>query len=380
MRPAAAGPNALSSSLWLNALVANIQDAIVLLDRDGHVHFESPAARRMLGSDPVARQGVFRLERIHPEERDAVIRSFQNTLDRPGSSARATYRFRRADGAWKHLEAVAKNLVDDPALQGILITFRDVSERVEALEEAERAGRARDEFLSRMSHELRTPLHAVLGWAQLLEAVEDPHVRRAGEQIAGAGHHLLRLVEEALDLAAIREGRVALDVDRVAVHAIVAEAVELISPLASERDVELRIDRGCPGHTWVWADRVRLRQVMINLLANAVKYNRYAGDVIVWWRGAGDGWVRISVRDTGPGMPAEKLHHVFESFERLGMEALGIEGNGLGLSISRRLVDMMKGRIGVESRVGDGALFYVELPGEVGAPTDPCDRPVRSSA
>ena len=347
-----------TSAPWLGSLVANIQDAIVLLDAGGSVVFESPSAADILGIEPDHVLRSFGLDRIHPDEREAVIRAFERTIAQPGAVARATYRFRRGNGEWRHLEAIAKNLLADPDLRGVLITFRDVTERIEALEAAERAGRDRDEFLSRMSHELRTPLHAILGWAQLLEAREDSEIREA------AGHHLLRLVEEALDLAAIREGRITIDARPVLVEEVVLDAIELIRPLARERDVDVRLAGAAAQSVSVTADAVRLRQVLINLLSNAVKYNRYGGEAIVGWRLEKplDAVVRIWIRETGPGIPPERLNAVFERFERLGMESVGIEGSGLGLSISRRLVEMMGGTIGVDSTPGVGAEFWISLP------------------
>jgi PAS domain S-box-containing protein len=355
-------PALAARSPWLRTLVANIQDAVIVLDSGGRVIFESPSVTRLLGEPEERRATSLGLHRVHPDERETVISSFERTIAVPASVARATYRFQRADGAWQHLEAVAKNLLHDPELQGVLITLRDVTERIQALEAAERAGRARDEFLSRMSHELRTPLHAILGWAQLLETSGDEGVREAVEQISSAGHHLLRLVEEALDLAAIREGRITLDIQPIEVGSLVRESVELIRPLADRRDIGIRTEARASRTLKVMADPVRLRQVLLNLLSNAVKYNRCAGEVVVGWGSDGVGGVRIAVRDDGPGLSEERLRQVFERFERLGMETTGIEGTGLGLAISRHLVQMMNGTLGVESRPGAGAEFWLRLP------------------
>jgi PAS domain S-box-containing protein len=351
----------ISASPSLAALVANLQDAIIVLDESGQVVFESPSAFGILGAtdDNAAAIGI---DRIHPDEREAVVRSFERTIAEPGATARATYRFRRHDGTWSHLEAVAKNLLDNRDLRGVLITLRDVTDRIRALEAAERAGAARDEFLSRMSHELRTPLHAILGWAQLLEARDEPRVAEAASQIAAAGHHLLQLVEETLDLAAVREGRISLDLRPVEINSVVADAIEMLRPAAERRDIQLHVDPASPPGATVIADPDRLLQVLLNLLSNAVKYSRYAGDVTVEWHAETPG-VRIGIRDSGPGIPADRLDALFERFERLGMEMAGVEGSGLGLAISRRLVEMMRGTIGVECLPGTGAVFWVGLPG-----------------
>jgi PAS domain S-box-containing protein len=345
-------------SPWLRTIVAHVQDAIVVLDTAGAVIFESPSAGELLGLAGGDSLGAFRLERIHPDEREDVVRTFARTIAVPGAVARATYRFQRADGTWRNLEALAKNLVHEPYLHGVLVTFRDVTDRIRALEAAERAGRARDDFLSRMSHELRTPLHAVLGWSQLLLHSSVAEVQEAAEQIAEAGRHLLRLVDETLDLAAVREGRVALTLEAVPVAEALADALDLIRPLAAERDVQLLALCGGEGWPCVRADRDRLRQVLLNLLANAVKYNRFAGEVEVGWQALPGDRARISIRDTGPGIAEGDARRLFEPYERL--DAGGV-GSGLGLAISRRLVEMMGGALGVESRSGEGAVFWVIL-------------------
>ncbi len=346
----------------LAALVANIQDAIIVLDTTGQVVFESPSASGMLGApgnDPVTRFGI---DRIHPDEREAVIRSFGETIEEPGSIARATYRFQRFDGDWRHLEAIAKNLLDDKELRGVLITLRDVTDRIRALEAAERAGAARDEFLSRMSHELRTPLHAILGWAQLLEARDDPRITEAIGQISSAGRHLLQLVDETLDLAAVREGRVALELRPVEIAELVTDALDMLRPVADRRDIQFHVESEVPREASVLADPDRLLQVLLNLISNAVKYSRFAGDVWIGWA-TREGDVRVHIRDSGPGIPPARLGALFERFERLGMDSVGVEGSGLGLAISRRLIEMMHGTIGVECRPGSGSVFWFRVPG-----------------
>ncbi|HUE95479.1 MAG TPA: HAMP domain-containing sensor histidine kinase, partial [Longimicrobiaceae bacterium] len=248
---------------------------------------------------------------------------------------------------------------EDPDLQGVLITFRDVTERIEALEAARRAGEARDEFLARMSHELRTPLHAVLGWAQLLTASEDRTTAEAAEQIADAGRFLLRLVNDSLDLAAVQEGRIGLDLRAVDVRDAVDEVIELVRPLAAEKDITVRAHVP-PGLT-VRADADRLRQILLNLLGNAVKFSRYAGEVVVT-AAAGAAAARISVEDSGAGIKPENLGLLFERYRRFETLNAATPGTGLGLAIARKLTELMEGTIGVDSSVGEGATFWIELP------------------
>lgn len=344
---------------WLQALVSNVQDAIVLLDDSGRVTFESPSATELLGVRPDPVLTGFGLDRVHPDEREEVVRSFERTIAEPGSVSRATYRFQRGDGGWRHLEAIAKNLLDDPDLCCILITFRDVSERIAALESARKASEVRDELLSRVGHELRTPLHAILGWSQLMGASGDAATVEAAEQIEGAGRHLLRLVEDAMDLTAIQEGRISLEPRSVRVDDSAREAIELVRPLADAKGIGIGV-RPSAGNPVAWADQGRLRQVLINLIGNAVKFTPAGGFVEIGWV-VGESAIRIIVTDNGPGIPPGELDRLFERYYRLGTSR-DAPGTGLGLAISRRLVEAMRGSIGVESRSGVGASFWLELP------------------
>jgi len=346
---------------WLHALVSNVQDAIVLLDSSGRVTYESPSACEILGIPTDDVLGAFGLKRIHPDERDAVVEAFERTLAVPGAVARATYRFQRADGDWRHLEALAKNLVDDPHLHGVLITFRDVTERLRALEAAEKASRARDEFLARMGRELQPPLRAILGWTCSLKAGPAAEHPELAEQIERAARHLLMLVEEALDLASVQESGLNLQIGRTEVQPLVQESVEEVLPLAVRRDVAIHFLPPSQAVA-VLADPFRLRQILVSLLTNAIRYNRHAGEVTVSWRLAGGRTVQIAVSDTGPGITPSMVERIFERFDRLGMENAALEGSGLGLAISSRLVEMMGGTMSVENRPGSGATFRVELP------------------
>lgn len=341
----------------LRALVSNVQDAIVLLDENGNVTFESPSAAAILNVGSNDKPSAFRLDRIHPEEREAVKALFEKTRATPGAVARAAYRFERGDGEWQHLEALAKNLLDDPELRGVLITFRDVTDRITALESAERAGAARDQFLSRMSHELRTPLHAVLGWAQLLQRNRDRDAAAAAVHIADAGAHLLRLVEDALELTAVREGRVTLEPQPIDLRDLISESAELIHPLAEEKDLLIRMDVPA-GPVIAQVDRLRLRQVVLNLFGNAAKFSPVGGEIRIALL-AMPGLARINVADDGPGISGDQLAWVFERFARGDH---GASGTGLGLAIARELIEVMNGRIGVDSVPGRGAEFWIEIP------------------
>ena len=230
----------------------------------------------------------------------------------------------------------------------------------EARLEAERANQAKSEFLSRMSHELRTPLNAILGFGQLLEMEElNEQQLESVRQILKGGGHLLELINEVLDIARIEVGRLQLSLEPVAVNELVRDAAALIRPLADQRAI--RIEVACEGDPYVLADRQRLQQVLLNLLSNAVKYNREGGGVRCSTRSVGER-LRIAVSDDGMGIPAAELERLFVPFERLGVERSGVEGTGLGLALSKQLVDAMGGTLEVESEPGRGSTFAVELP------------------
>jgi signal transduction histidine kinase/CheY-like chemotaxis protein len=228
---------------------------------------------------------------------------------------------------------------------------------------ADAANRSKSEFLSRMSHELRTPLNAVLGFAQVLDIEDLDHDQQeAVDQILRGGKHLLGLINEVLDISRIESGDLALSHESVLVSDVVGETVDLIRPLAEERSIQVQSDRQAPWDDYVFADRQRLKQILLNLLSNAVKYNRQHGTVTISCDHAAATRLRIKVTDSGPGIRAEQLGQLFVPFERLGAERTEVEGTGIGLALSRRLAEAMGGSVDVESIPGQGSTFWVELP------------------
>jgi PAS domain S-box-containing protein len=265
----------------------------------------------------------------------------------------------------------------DRNLQGVFAAARDVTDRkrfehtlqVNNLElesakaAAETANRAKSEFLSSMSHELRTPLNAVLGFAQLMASESPPPTseqKQSIDQILQAGWYLLRLINEILDLAMIESGKVTITQEAMALTDVLQDCEAMIEPQAQQRGIRMTFPR-LDSQFCIHADRVRVKQVMINLLSNAIKYNRDGGEVVVECTISDENRVRVSVKDTGAGLAPEQLEQLFQPFNRLGQEAGAEEGTGIGLVVTKQLVELMGGVIGVESRVGGGSVFWFEL-------------------
>lgn len=240
---------------------------------------------------------------------------------------------------------------------------REIGEHDKAKQQAEQANRAKSEFLSLMSHELRTPLNSILGFAQILEMNElSQPSREAVGYIVSGGRHLLRLIEDLLDIARIESGRFALSLEPVPPADAIQEAMDMVKILAADRGIRLFAESTLDSSSCVLADRRRLRQIILNLLSNAVKYNRPDGTVRVSSEPIPGGRLRITVQDTGAGIAPQDQSRLFEPFERLSADRSAIQGTGLGLTLSKRLADAMGGTIGLHSVPGTGSSFWVELP------------------
>ena len=264
----------------------------------------------------------------------------------------------------------------DRTLQGVFAAARDITERKfldQALQEtnvelesakfaAEQANLAKSDFLSSMSHELRSPLNAILGFAQLMESgapKPTPSQKASIDQILQAGWYLLELINEILDLALIESGKLSLSQEAMSLAEVLADCEAMIEPQAQGGHIHLQFP-AFDGPFFVKADRTRVKQVFINLLSNAIKYNCVGGGVEVSCREVGTR-TRISFRDTGIGLTPEKLAQLFQPFNRLGQEGSATEGTGIGLVVSKRLVELLGGEIGAQSTVGVGSVFWVEL-------------------
>jgi PAS domain S-box-containing protein len=369
-----------------NAILTSATFPIIATDAKGIIQLFNGGAERMLGYSASEVVDLLSPSDLHdPQEVRARAQALSAELETaiaPGFEALAFKASRGIEDIFE-LTYVCKDgrrlpaVVSITALRdhdgeviGYLLIGTDNSARKrveqdlhEAMAAADKANRAKTDFLSGMSHELRTPLNAILGFAQLLESgapIPTPAQKRDLDQILKAGWYLLELINEILDLALIESGKVTLSREPVSLAEVMLECRAMIEPQAQKRGIGMRFPRfDIP--CFVKADRTRVKQVLINLLFNAVKYNRSGGTVAVECAASAPGAIHISVRDTGEGLAPEQLAQLFQPFNRLGKEAGAEEGTGIGLVVTKRLVELMGGTIGAESTVGVGSVFWVEL-------------------
>jgi signal transduction histidine kinase/CheY-like chemotaxis protein len=351
-------------------------DLVIVAVSDAYLRDTMTVREQIVG------RGLFEVFPDNPDDPEANGESnLRASLDRvrrdhvPDTMALQQYDIRRPDADGGGFEVRFWSPVNSPVLEPdgtlafIIHSVEEVTESVRvakelraAKDEADRANTAKSEYLSRMSHELRTPLNAILGFAQLLELEDLADVQRENLHfILNAARHLLALINEVLDIAAIEAGRLPLSLEPVAVADVVAETVSLIRPLADQHQVLLVSPPQSPS-THVMGDRQRLKQMLLNLLSNAVKYNRQGGTVQIGFEPAADERLRVQVIDSGLGIPDHALDQLFVPFERLGSEESGVEGAGLGLPLSKRLAEAMGGTLEMSTVLGEGSTFWVELP------------------
>jgi signal transduction histidine kinase/ActR/RegA family two-component response regulator len=402
-----------SADVDFRALFEAAPGLFLVLDTDLRIVAVSDAylAATMIRRDDVLGRGIFEVFPDNPDDPAATgVGNLRASLElvrktaKPDTMAVQKYDIRRPEAEGGGFEVRYWSPVNSPVLDDrrrvryIIHRVEDVTEfvrlrqrgdeqeamRAELIERAEgmeaeilrrsqelqaanaelrKAGAAKNEFLSRMSHELRTPLAAILGFSELLatrDLGEKPD--EWGRMIHVAGEHLLTLVDEIMDLSRIEAGTVGISTEAVSLRPLVEEAFQLMRPVAAGHDITLfdPVFTEATGAAYVLADRQRLTQVVINLISNAIKYNRHRGTVTVEAEEDG-GRIRLSVADTGAGIDPDQLPRLFTPFDRLDAAASGIDGTGLGLALSRRLVEAMGGRIGVRSRRGVGTTFWVEL-------------------
>jgi PAS domain S-box-containing protein len=367
-----AGADALrESEERYRSVVSQVQEVIFRTDATARFTFLNPAWTEITGFAETESLETAPFDYVHPDDRAGAMEAFRALAEGDETSARIEVRFLTRFGDVRWIEARSRvNRDSRGVLLGTAGTLRDVTERREAeealraaRETAEAANRAKSEFLSRMSHELRTPLNAILGFGQLLE-IEDltRENHESVQHILRGGRHLLDLINEVLDITGIESGRLRLSPEPVSVSEVSREVLDLLRPLAANRDVTLRghSAQGCSSH--VLADRQRLKQVLLNLMSNAIKYNNAGGTVVVGCELLPERRLRIAVKDSGVGIPADRIDRLFTPFERLGAERTDVEGTGLGLALCKRLAEAMGGSMGAASRDGEGSTFWIELP------------------
>ena len=361
------------SAARIAAILNTVADGIITIDAaSGTLVNANPATERMFGyaaAEIIGNNMQLLIPAFSGDDRNAFIEYCRQVEPTADLAAAPEIEGRRKDGSLFQLKIAASemNLAGKHYYIGVLrdntVRQRIEAERNLALETASRANSAKTDFLSAMSHELRTPLNAILGFAQLMESAAPPpsHAQKQGlDQILKAGWYLLDLINEILDLTLIESGKATLSHEAVSATEVLRECRAMIEPQARERGIELRFANLEQAH-FVVADRTRVKQVLINLLSNAIKYNRQLGTIGVECTALRPDRLRVSVRDTGNGLAPEQVSQLFQPFNRLGQESGMQQGTGIGLVVTKRLVELMGGTIGVESSVGVGSLFWFEL-------------------
>jgi PAS domain S-box-containing protein len=361
------GQRKLEAALETNQLIVdNSQDVICTVDDEGRFVTMNGASQSLWGYSPEELIGRRYMELVHPDDHVLTEKAAADILV-TGKVFDFVNRYIRKDGSivsvlWSASWSASKKM--------LFCVAHDVTERSrieaalrEAKVEADRANRAKSDFLSRMSHELRTPLNAILGFGQLLER-QNPSAQQLSrvEHIMSAGRHLLNLINEVLDISRIEAGHLQLSVEAVFIAEVFGEALALIRPLAADRSMKLSIDPSVNEDVYVLADQQRLKQVLLNLLTNAVKYSDVGGRISVSLDRSNSTKTRLLVTDNGHGIAEDKLARLFTPFDRLGAEESSVEGTGLGLALCQRLMRAMGGEIGVKTKIGAGSTFWIELP------------------
>ena len=376
----------LKAAALQNAILTSANFSIIATDAKGVIQIFNVGAERMLGYAAAEVVNKIKPSDIHDPveviERAAALSLELGTTITPGFEALVfkasrgiediyELTYTRKDGArFPALVSVTALRDTRGAIIGYLLIGTDNSARKQVEKElhearavAEKANRAKTDFLSNMSHELRSPLNAILGFAQLLEAGDPPQTpaqKMSTEHILQAGWYLLNLINEILDLAMVESGNLQLSLEPMSLGAVMVDCQTMIEPQAQKHGIAMKFPT-MEQPEFVLADRTRVKQIMINLLSNAIKYNQSGGTVVVGCAVISEAHIRISVTDSGPGLAPEKLAQLFQPFNRLGQEAHGEEGTGIGLVMTKRLVELMGGVIGVKSVVGTGSEFWVDL-------------------
>ncbi len=356
----------------LHKTVENAADGIIVITANGTIDTFNSSAQRIFGyeaSEVIGQNVSMLMPKNLAEKHDSFVEGYLQT-----GNGSVVDNSREVEAVRKNGEIFPLNLAVSKirTKEKLLFTAicRDLTESkktandlMEAKSDAERANRAKSEFLSSMSHELRTPLNSIIGFAQLVGLSKDLDEKQKGniEQISEAGNHLLVLINDILDLSRIESEVFALETEALDLRPIVEECLSFVEDTAAKHKIRIYDDITFKDIPDVSADPVRLKQVLMNLLSNAIKYNVDGGQISLKSEET-PGFIKLSITDTGPGIANHQLDELFEPFNRLGKESSAIEGTGIGLSITRKLMKMMDGQIGVESTLGKGSTFWIEIP------------------
>ena len=377
----------------LSSFIKNTFDAIISIDVFGKIQSVNLAVEKQFGYNPNELLGQ-NVKILMPEpyqrEHDRYLKTYLETEKTTIINMVREVTGMRKDGSIFPMELnVSVSVVNGKkSYMGII---RDISGRKEAeeelqhaysmlekrihertqelntaKEEAEQHNQAKSEFLSRMSHELRTPMNAILGFGQMMQAsTKDPLPKSQWNrttQILKAGNHLLELINEVLDLSSIEAGKITVSLEPICIAELAEEVLTVVRPLSQKFNITLMNEITRNKNFYVLADKTRLKQVLLNLISNGIKYNRTNGSVTLCAHLKESSWLRIDVVDTGMGIPEDQLNHLFDPFNRLEAGQGDIEGTGIGMTISKKLIEVMNGSIGVESTLGSGSTFYISLP------------------
>ncbi len=363
------------SGQYFRSLIENAQDAVAIVDANGILLYESPAFERMLGYRFEDHIGQSALELVHPDDMPGVTRGIAELIQNPGVAQRTEVRARHRDGNWRILEIVVRNLLDDPVVKGIVANFRDVTERKQAekklkelyqqekylREQLEREIKKRAEFTRALAHELKTPLTPMLISSQVLTSeLKDEQLLKLARNISRGAANLNSRIDELLDLARGEIGMLQIKPEEMSPMLLLCEVVEDVTPVAVNRGHALVVELP-DSLPEVMADKVRVKQILLNLLNNALKFTPEGGKIVL--RAAvKDSSLVIEVEDNGPGIDEQDQRHIFEPYQHIenGVERMG--GLGLGLALSKMLVELHGGEIWVKSEAGKGSKFGFSLP------------------
>lgn len=368
---------------YFRSLIENVSDLITIVDATGIIRYESPMVQTLFGYTPEELTGQNVFDFIHPDDLSHVQEQFVHTLsESPDIQPKAVeLRLKHKDGSWRIVESIARNLLSNPSVNGVIINTRDVTERkhIEALqkekEAAEEANRAKSQFLANMSHELRTPLNAIIGYSEMLEEeakeIGQNALAEDLQRIYASGKHLLGLINDILDLSKIEAGKMPLYLEKFEVNGLVQETINLIQPLIEKNQNRLSL-RPMDGIYEMHSDMIKVRQILYNLLSNAAKFTSKGEITLEVSREAAsaamkdEDWITLRVSDTGIGLSDEQIQQLFKPFVQGDTSTTRkYGGTGLGLAITKHFCQMLGGDIHASGEPGKGATFTVKLPAKI---------------